>query len=117
MKQDEKRIALFIQNHWEEKEDCLGDEYRRIYADSTFNGAVQDCVFSNCRPTDVLCLEYVKHENGRELVQLFISTPDDEGQEWFTISDLSKRDRENVIKLFDAMVAKRGFPDRETVNA
>ena len=113
MRGNEKKMASFIKDHWEEMEDCLGIEFYRVYCDTTFNGAVKDCTFSDCTMPDVLCIEYVKNdENGREYVQLFASTPDDDGQEWFTFSGLSKRDKQNVVKLFDAMVAKGGFPDR-----
>lgn len=110
----EKRIALFIKDHWEEKEDCLDIEFYRVYTDSRlFNGSVQDCTFSGCQPTDVLSLEYVKNNgNGREYVQLFISTPDDDGQEWFTFSDLSRRDRLNIVRLFEEMIAHSVFEQR-----
>ena len=113
----EKRIALFINDNWEDKEDCLGDEYKCIYADHTFIDAVQDCRFNECAPTDVLCIEYAKHEDGREFVQLFISTHDDECQEWFSLSELSRRDRLNVVRLFDEMVAKGGFRAKTPVIA
>lgn len=109
----EKRIALFIKDHYDEEEDCLGIEFYRVYTDDTFNGSVRDCKFNDCNPTDVLNLEYVKNnETGREYVQLFVSTPEDDCQEWFTFSELSRRDRRNVARLFDEMTSKRGFEQR-----
>ena len=114
----EKRIALFIKDHYDEKEDCLDIEFYRLYTDSDlFDGAVRDCSFSDCNPTDVLNFEYVKREDGREYVQLFVSTPDDDCQEWFTFSDLSQRDRDNVVRLFDEMTARCGFKQRMPVPA
>lgn len=106
----EKRIASFIKDHWDEKEDCLDIQFYRLYTDSgLFDNAVMDCTFSNCNPTDVLNLEYVKREDGREYVQLFVSTKDDDGQEWFTFRELSRRDRINIVRLFEEMVAGEGF--------
>jgi hypothetical protein len=114
----EKRIALFIKDHYDEKEDCLGIEFYRVYADSNlFDGAVRDCSFSDCNPTDVLNFEYVKREDGREYVQLFVSTPEDDGQEWFSFSELSRRDRLNVARLFEEMTARSGFTQRTPVLA
>lgn len=109
----EKRIALFIKDHWDEKEDCLDIQFYRVYTDSNlFDGAVRDCTFSNCHPTDVLNFEYVKREDGREYVQLFVSTPEDDGQEWFSFSELSRRDRLNVARLFEEMTSRSGFEQR-----
>lgn len=115
----EKRIALFIKDHWDEKEDCLDIEFYRVYTDGhLFNGSVQDCTFSSCQTTDILSLEYVKNNgNGREYVQLFISTPEDDVQEWFTFSELSRRDRLNVAHLFEEMTSKGGFKQRTTAIA
>jgi len=115
----EKRIASFIKDHWDEKEDCFGIEFYRVYTDSNlFDGAVRDCTFGDCHPTDVLNLEYVKNnETGREYVQLFVSTPEDDGQEWFTFSELSRRDRLNVARLFEEMTALSGFTERTPVLA
>lgn len=110
----EKRIALFIKDHYDEEEDCLGIECYRVYADSNlFDGAVRDCKFNDCNPTDVLNLEYVKNnETGREYVQLFVSTPEDDCQDWFSFSELSRRDRLNVARLFEEMTSKGGFEQR-----
>ena len=108
----EKRIASFIQDHWEEKEDSCGDLYLRVYADKTFNGAVKDCKFYDHKVTDVLCIEYAQYERyGKryEHVQLFVSDTEDDAQDWFTLSDLSRRDRINVVVLFEQMVAGGGF--------
>ena len=116
----EKRIALFIQDHWEEKEDSCGDIYLRVYGDRTFDGAVKDCKFSECSPTDVLCLEYANYERYGERyehVQLFVSTPEDDGQEWFSFRELSRRDRLNVVRLFEEMIAKGGFALKSPVLA
>lgn len=110
----EKRIALFIKDHYDEEEDCLGIECYRVFADSNlFDGAVRDCKFNDCNPTDVLYLEYVKNnETGREYVQLFVSTPEDDCQAWFSFSELSRRDRLNVARLFEEMTSKGGFEQR-----
>ena len=108
----EKRIASFIKDHWEEKEDSCGDLYLRVYADRTFDGAVQDCKFSDQKVTDVLCLEYAQYERYGERyehVQLFVSDSEDEGQTWFTFRELSRRDRINIARLFEEMVAGEGF--------
>lgn len=114
----EKRIALFIKDHYDEKEDILGIESYRVYADSNlFDGAVLDCSFSDCNPTDVLSFEYVKQEDGREYVQLFVSTPEYDGQAWFTFSEISRRDRINVVRLFDKMITRSGFVQRTPVLA
>lgn len=103
----EKRIALFIKDHYDEDEDCLGMLFYRIYTDESFNGALQDCGYP-----DVLNLEYVKREDGHEYVQLFASTAEDDGQDWFTFSDLSRRDRLNIVRLFEEMIAHSVFEQR-----
>ncbi len=115
----EKRIALFIKDHYDENEDCLDIDFYRVYTDSDlFNDAVHDCTFGDCKPTDVLNFEYVKNNStGREYVQLFVSTPDDDCQDWFTFSDLSRRDRQNIVRLFDEMTARSGFTQRTPVLA
>lgn len=114
----EKRIALFIKDHYDEEEDCLGIEFYRVYTDSDlFDNSVSDCAFGECKLTDVLNFEYVKREDGREYVQLFVSTPEDDCQEWFTFSELSRRDRRNVARLFDEMTARHGFKQRTPVLA
>lgn len=109
----EKRIASFIKDHYDEEEDCLDIQFYRLYTDSDlFDNSVSDCAFGECKPTDVLNFEYVKREDGREYVQLFVSTPEDDCQEWFTFSELSRRDRRNVARLFDEMTARSGFTQR-----
>lgn len=115
----EKRIALFIKDHYDESEDCLDIDFYRVYTDSDlFNGAVSDCKFGECHPTDVLNFEYVKNNsNGREYMQLFVSTPDDDCQEWFTFDELSRRDRLNIVRLFEEMTARSGFKQNSPVLA
>ena len=109
----EKRIALFIKDHYDESEDCLDLEFYRVYMDDTFNGSVSDCKFNDCNPTDVINMEYVKNnETGREYVQLFVSTTDDDCQEWFTFDELSRRDRLNIVRLFEQMTTRSGFKQR-----
>lgn len=113
----EKRIAQFIKDHYDDYEDCIGIEYYYVYTDSVlFNNAVSDCTLEDDKPTDVLSIEYAKNvETGHEHVQLFISTPDNYGQEWFELSELSRRDRLNVIRLFEQMMALDGFKQRAPV--
>lgn len=104
----EKRIALFIKDHYDENEDCLEMMFYRLYTDSDlFNGALKDCGYP-----DVLSFECVERQDGRQYVQLFVSTPDDDGQDWFTFSELSRRDRLNVVRLFEEMTARSGFTQR-----
>lgn len=114
----EKRIASFIKDHFDEHENCLDMQFYRLYADSAlFNNAVKDCTFSDCQPTDVLSFEYAKYENGTEFVQMFVSTPEDDGQDWFSFRDLSRRDRLNIVRLFDKMMDASGFELRAPVLA
>ena len=113
----EKRIAQFIKAHYDDFEDCIGIEYYCVYTDSAlFDNAVSDCTLGDCKPTDVLSIEYAKNvETGHEYVQLFISTPDNDGQEWFKFSELSHRDQLNVVRLFEQMAVLDGFKQRAPV--
>ena len=89
----EKRIADLILLHYDE------DEYSYPYTDYRFYITGNGFITSQGAMTDVLFIHYTENEETRDrYIQVFLSSQDDDEQEFVYFSDLTEDERNAVAK-------------------
>ena len=100
---EEMELAQLIAEYYDEDEDSYPYYDRRVYVD--MNGVIS----SQGQETDILYIQFTTTDGtDKDRIELFISSPDDDYQDFISINDLTVEEREAIVlELKEQILGRR----------